>query len=332
MKLITMLLVLSMLLFNVNATASSQLVRVAPSGGDYDNIIDALNSITGASQNKPYVVQVAPGQYYLSGQQVNLKPFVSLIGTSPESTIIQSAVGGENREQDCAVIVVPKNAKVSNLTVRNFHNDETSVHCGIAVTDGYAISAKENYAGFLENSVENVHVLLKGQSKQSVGVLFLNNRASVEEVSINVVSADRAYGIVVYHGSLIAEDIEVTASALTAMGVLLDISDVQMSKSFLKISPPPSRQYGVLQIALMNDYGYARLKDVLLYGQVAYAGGSDPTRGAELNNIEAYGDINIFNNPSVYINNSIISRDILNDHPDTQCKNVSNLTLSPVDC
>ena len=60
-----------------NDSQPSNIVTVAKANGDFDNVIEALDSITDADVNNPYQVVIAPGTYGLS-EQIVMKPFVSI--------------------------------------------------------------------------------------------------------------------------------------------------------------------------------------------------------------------------------------------------------------
>jgi len=65
--------------------APEQIRQVALSGGQYASIQDALDSITDASSNKPYLVRVAPGRYV---ERVAMKPWVDIEGSGAGVTFI----------------------------------------------------------------------------------------------------------------------------------------------------------------------------------------------------------------------------------------------------
>ncbi len=70
------------------AASSEQVLLVAKSGGDYESIQAALDSITDASASKPYLVRVAPGVYE---ERVVMKGSVHIEGSGEGITKITFA-------------------------------------------------------------------------------------------------------------------------------------------------------------------------------------------------------------------------------------------------
>jgi parallel beta-helix repeat protein len=67
-------------------TAYKNTLIVAKEGGHYQSISAALNSITDASEDNPYLIMVMPGIYV---EQVNLKSYVDIRGSGIDSCIIK---------------------------------------------------------------------------------------------------------------------------------------------------------------------------------------------------------------------------------------------------
>jgi len=67
----------------------AQVVVVAQSGGDSPGVQLAIDSITDASAENPYLVWVAPGDYY---GMVTMKPYVHLQGAGEQATKLNSSI------------------------------------------------------------------------------------------------------------------------------------------------------------------------------------------------------------------------------------------------
>lgn len=57
-------------------------------GGDFTDVLDALNAITDASESNPYVIFIGPGVYDLGSSQLVMKPHVYIKGAGMDATIL----------------------------------------------------------------------------------------------------------------------------------------------------------------------------------------------------------------------------------------------------
>ncbi len=94
-------------------TAYKNVIVVAKSGGHYNTITDALNSITDNSATNPYLIYVAPGTY---AETVTMKPYVDIEGAGELTTKItfQGTVG-----VGTGTVLGADNAELRFLTVEN---------------------------------------------------------------------------------------------------------------------------------------------------------------------------------------------------------------------
>ena len=101
-----------------DAKPLQNIVTVAKKFGDFDDPIEAVNSITDACVNGPYLVVIAPGVYTLSGQLL-MKECVSIAGSGKEATILTGTVSNDLFGSSAALVVAANNAELSNLTIEN---------------------------------------------------------------------------------------------------------------------------------------------------------------------------------------------------------------------
>ncbi len=80
----------------------SNVINVSKVGGDYDNVYDALNSITDNSDTNRYVIKLGVGIFSERFLDFSEKPYVSLVGTSIQDTIIKP----DSDDHDCINIGV----------------------------------------------------------------------------------------------------------------------------------------------------------------------------------------------------------------------------------
>lgn len=66
-----------------------RVIKVSKKGGDFDSINDAINSIVDMSDTNRYLVTVGPGIYTEPTIDISTKPYISIVGSSIESVIIE---------------------------------------------------------------------------------------------------------------------------------------------------------------------------------------------------------------------------------------------------
>ncbi len=97
-------------------------ITVAKSGGDYETVQAAIDSISDAAADNTYLVWVAPGVYE---EQVTMRPYVHLQGADQEATIITSTISGDAPIQ--ATLALTHHVSLRDLTVGNSGAPTTSV-------------------------------------------------------------------------------------------------------------------------------------------------------------------------------------------------------------
>ena len=91
-------------------------VVVAKSGGDYSDIPAAINSITDASEAKPYLVYIAAGMWELNSQTIWTKENVHLQGAGIDATVIVGKTAGYN-----TLKLNSDNTSIRDMTLDNEH-------------------------------------------------------------------------------------------------------------------------------------------------------------------------------------------------------------------
>lgn len=168
----------------------SNVVYVDKKNGEYQDIQQAIDSITNASATNPYMVLVGPGEFVVKAS-INVGSHISLFGAGKDLTTIKAK--NFTSASDEAVIVKQGSGSTSikNLTIRNEVSGRSRL-AGIVLEDGgHAFE------------IENVNVFV-GQSSSSVG--FVNydgvNKLKVESSEFDVrslsTSSSRAIGLDVF--------------------------------------------------------------------------------------------------------------------------------------
>lgn len=157
----------------------ANIIYVAKSGGDFTTITAALDSITDAAANSPYLIRVAPGVYE---EQVTMKEYVSIEGAGEGITIIK---GTSNLSGSDFPMLVEgsSNAELRYLTVQsvcasttdcntnaiyNFENSPTLSHLTIIASGGSTNRAVMNE--FSYPVMSNLTITASGESAENIGV------------------------------------------------------------------------------------------------------------------------------------------------------------------
>jgi hypothetical protein len=131
-RLVLAVILLTSLSFNLPASANTvvviplgggtsqplaNIVTVAKQNGDFANPRDAVNSITDASEENPYLIVIAPGRYQVSST-INMKPYVSITGSGEKVTTIWGEIGTISATHS-AILRGASNATLSNISIEN---------------------------------------------------------------------------------------------------------------------------------------------------------------------------------------------------------------------
>jgi hypothetical protein len=96
----------------------TNIITVAKANGDYSDPVAAVNSISDASANNPYLVVVAPGVYTIN-QALVMKEHVDIVGSGENVTKIRGLRSTPDIDSSSAIILGANNSTLSSLTVEN---------------------------------------------------------------------------------------------------------------------------------------------------------------------------------------------------------------------
>jgi hypothetical protein len=102
--------------FSAHGSPYGGVVVVAKSGGDFESVQSAIDSIADAGADNPYLVWIAPGVY---SETVTTKPYVHLQGAGQATTIITSTVGNPSWQPTQATLILTQATSLRDLTVGN---------------------------------------------------------------------------------------------------------------------------------------------------------------------------------------------------------------------
>lgn len=186
------------LLLTAQSRAEANIVTVAEHGADFTSIIDAVDSITDAGRNNPYVVSVAPGRYNLGATPLLMKDSVSLAGSGQNATYIigsVDSVSSPTTGSGPGVINGANNSEIRHLTVINRYPGTAHAinNYGVSsrISDVTAIARGGGGSGAFKAGVWNdggshctlIHVTSRAHGAGGAGPCFgLFNRESVARV------------------------------------------------------------------------------------------------------------------------------------------------------
>jgi hypothetical protein len=185
----------------------SNVVVVAKGGGDYTSVQAAINSITDASEDNPYLVWVAPGEYE---EAVIMKPYVHLQGAGQETTVISSTVSNSIPNPiDNATLVLNSHVTVRDLEIVNTGDDSDSVALlvpadtlGVQVSDvkvaAVGNSENSNIAIFVNGGKATLRAVTARSENAGTNASLYNSDGgivSLEDCYLYAWGGDSAYGI-----------------------------------------------------------------------------------------------------------------------------------------
>ncbi len=173
----------------------NNIVTVAKSGGDFKDLQKAIDSITDAAWDNPYLIVIAPGQYDVE-QTITMKDHVSITGSGKDVTTLAGNIASDSLDT-AAIIQGASYVELSNITVANGGTQSSSpytigIFCdagtmsvkNVDVTVGWGAVSNFFYAVFnQENStlhLDDVDATVWGDHSRGVlnngeSTVYLNN-------------------------------------------------------------------------------------------------------------------------------------------------------------
>jgi pectin methylesterase-like acyl-CoA thioesterase len=177
-------------------------IRVAPSGGDFTRISDALASITDASALNPYVIMIAPGTYT---ETVTMKQYVDIEGAGELMTKITQVGSGL---EDTGTILGASNAELRFLTVENTGNNDFATaiynssasprltHITAMASGGGAAGGNRGIRNVLSSPIlNNTTVLASGGAGDAVGIVNWQSSPTINNSIIGATDGTSNWGM-----------------------------------------------------------------------------------------------------------------------------------------
>ena len=168
-------------------THYQNVVIVAKSGGDYTSVQAAIDSITGAAADNPYLVWVAPGVY---SETVTMKPYVHLQGAGQEATVITSTASSSAWPPAQATLTLASDASLRDLTVGNSGTGSRNV----------ALLAT---AGMTRTLAADVTARAQGGGTRNYAIFLIGSGTGVTLQQVTALAENGSYnhGLVNYSGA-----------------------------------------------------------------------------------------------------------------------------------
>lgn len=221
----------------------ANLIVVAKSGGDFDTITAALDSIVDAGEANRYLVKVMPGVYT---ERVTMKPYVDIEGAGELATKITYT---GSYLPDTGTLVGADNAEVRFLTVENTGGDDIAIaiyngpgsprltnvtavglgtHSGLGVYSHYstpimtnvtasAVGVYESYGVFNDaSSAVMTHVIAtaSGGTASSAGVVNIDASPAMTDVTATGSESSYSYGVINLRASLTMVNVTAAGSGV----------------------------------------------------------------------------------------------------------------------
>jgi len=197
------------------APAPARVVWVSPSGGDFQNVQAALDSITDASSSNRYLVQVGPGTYIGA---VTMKRYVDIAGSGEGLTILRST--------SAVTVTGASDAELRDLTVENFSglsNFVKGIYNPAAALKIVRVTVRMDLANGYPVGIDNDgtppngwpllrHVTVSVQGFQARGVSATDTPATIQDSKITAIGHNSRGLMAVSGASLMLARVEVTAA------------------------------------------------------------------------------------------------------------------------
>jgi len=197
----------------------ANIVTVALENGDFDDPVLAMESIEDASEDKPYLLVIAPGIYQLEDRQLQMKEYVDIAGSGQNVTILRGSVSSASYDETAALVVAQRNGWIRDLTIEN--------------TDGEFRAAMGIYNDTSGVVISNVTILVS-DATETVGIQNSSASVTIRDSKVTVKDAALQTGITIASSSsatILNTSIVVASSSNSQVGVRVNASTAKILNS-----------------------------------------------------------------------------------------------------
>lgn len=171
-------------------------ITVSTDGGDFRNLSTALNSIQNANEFNRYVIIVKSGIYTEPDDTfIEMKPYVNIIGSGRDTTIINFNKTGSHPNSSCAIFL-SSNIEISDITFNNESqitspDDNRTVMCGQNVSNVNLKKVGLNNVGAVQ--AQNIGLNLFGCTDETVilnDLKIVVNSVSNTNIGLDLISSN----------------------------------------------------------------------------------------------------------------------------------------------
>ena len=184
------------------------IITVAKANAMFTDPVAAVNSITDASANNPYLVVIGPGVYTLTHTLV-MKPWVDITGSGEHVTKLTGAISGGSADVNSAIVSGVTDAVMTELTVENNGGDNYSIaifnygafsgNVTLRQITAIASGGLSNYAVLNENSSPTLKQVTIRASGGSISHGIYNNSSHPILIRVNTIASGGTFNYGIYN-------------------------------------------------------------------------------------------------------------------------------------
>lgn len=238
----------------------NHLITVAPIGGDYTLLSNALEGILHNTSKNRYMIRVMPGEYVESAA-FSAKEYVTIVGSGKENTIIKF----DNKNStlsDGGGITLASNVGMMDMTIKNLTTGSYGDSSFVLYGEGTSAADKMQNVNLF-----NLDLVSNGLATTQYGIYMKYCNYTSDNVGIDITGADSSssnnYGWYHEESGYInrGTDIQMRggSNATKNVGIELKKSDVNIFASNISVQGSSNANYGIETTEETTTYNIVQL-------------------------------------------------------------------------